>query len=413
MKSNMQGFDAKGAIPITPLAVRTRLEAIDVLRGLIMVIMALDHVRDFLHHDVLVFDPTDLRQTSGALFFTRWVTHFCAPVFFFLAGTGAFLGFRRGKTKGELARYLVTRGLWLILLEVTVGRCLGWAFNFKYDMTALLVLWALGWSMVFLAGLIYLPRWAIILFAVGMIGGHNLLDPIAPSWFGDSAWLWKILHAPGLLNPFPGMMLVAGYTLIPWVGVMAAGYAFGAIYTLDRAERRKLIIWLGAVLTGAFVLLRAINVYGNPFPWSKQETPFFTFLSFLNCTKYPPSLLYLLMTLGPALVLLGLLDRGLPTFVKPVVVFGRVPLFYYLLHVPLIHLVAICLSHLRYGRIPSGLLEGPPGIADLGKSYPADYGYGLLGVYAVWAFVVLALYPLCRWFADLKQRRNDVWLSYL
>ena len=378
-----------------------------------MVVMALDHVRDFFNHDALLFDPADLTQTNSALFFTRWITHFCAPVFFFLAGTGAFLGFSRGKSKGKLARFLVSRGLWLVFLELTVVRCLGWAFNFNYHVTGLLVIWALGWSMVCLAALIFLPRWAVTLCAVTMIAGHNLLDPIAPERFGAFAWLWHILHVPGALHPFTGVTVAVAYSLIPWVGVMAAGYAFGALYKLERAERRKRMFWLGAALTAAFVILRAINVYGDPVPWSGRRTTFFTVLTFLNCEKYPPSLLYLLMTLGPVILLLAILDRDLPRFLRPLIVFGRVPLFYYLLHLPLMHAIAVGLSYIRYGRSVDGLFLGPAGIPIFAHGYPADYGYSLPLVYLVWLTVVILLYPLCSWFARVKQQRREAWLSYL
>ncbi|MGZ5553104.1 MAG: DUF1624 domain-containing protein, partial [Chthoniobacterales bacterium] len=387
-------------------------ESIDVVRGLVMVLMALDHVRDFFHHDALLFEPADLSQTNGGLFFTRWITHFCAPLFFFLAGTGSFLGFSRGKSRDELTGFLVSRGLWLVLLELTVVRCLGWFFNFNYHVTGLLVIWALGWSMVCLAALMYLPRWAIMFFAVAMIAGHNLLDPIAPERFGAFAWLWQILHVPGSLHPFPGVTVNVLYTLIPWVGVMAGGYVFGELYKLDRTERRRRLFWLGATLSGAFVVIRSLNIYGDPLPWTAQRTALLTFLSFLNCEKYPASLLFLLMTLGPAILLLGLLDHDLPAFLRPFLVFGRVPLFYYLLHLPLIHGIALGLSYLKYGQA-AGLFDGPAGIPIFADAYPRDYGYTLPVVYVIWVIVVVLMYPLCRWFAEVKQRRRDVWMGYL
>ena len=402
----------EGAIPIVSSGVRPRLESIDVVRGAIMALMALDHVRDFFHHDALLFEPTDLSQTNAAIFFTRWITHFCAPVFFFLAGTSAFLSFGRGKSKNDLARFLVSRGLWLVFLELTVVWCLGWAFNFDYHVRGLLVIWALGWSMVILAALIYLPRWFIAVFAVVMIAGHNLLDPIDPENFGAPAWLWHILHAPGAIRPFPGMTLAIAYPLVPWVAVMAAGYVFGAWFKLERVERQKRMFWLGIALTVAFVIVRALNVYGDPTPWSTQRSALFTLLSFINCEKYSPSLLYLVMTLGPVIILLSLLDRDLSPIFRPLIVFGRVPLFFYLVHLPLVHGIAVGLSYLKYGRA-DWLFLGPAGIPRFGAAYPRDYGYGLLGVYLVWIAVIVLLYPLCRWFARVKQQRRDVWLSYL
>jgi uncharacterized membrane protein len=408
----MQTAAKEGAIPIVPSGARPRLESIDVVRGVIMVLMALDHVRDFFHHDALLFAPTDLSQTNAALFFTRFITHFCAPGFFFLAGTSAFLSFGRGKSTNDLARFLVSRGLWLVFLELTVVWCLGWAFNFDYHVRGLLVIWALGWSMVVLAALIYLPRWLIAVFAVAMIAGHNLLDSVRPESFGALAWLWDILHAPGEIHPFPGTTLAIAYPLVPWVGVMAAGYGLGAWFKLERRERRKRLFWLGMALIAVFVIVRAANVYGDPTPWSRQRSALLTLLSFINCEKYPPSLLYLLMTLGPMIVLLALLDRKLSAIFQPLIVFGRVPLFFYLLHLPLMHGIAVGLSYLKYGRA-DWLFLGPAGIPRFGAAYPRDYGYGLLGVYLFWIAVVVLLYPLCRWFARVKQERRSVWLSYL
>ena len=402
----------EGAIPIAPSGARPRLESIDVVRGVIMVLMALDHVRDFFHHDALLFAPTDLSHTNTALFFTRWITHFCAPVFFFLAGTGAFLFFGRGKSKNDLARFLVTRGLWLVFLELTVVRCLGWTFNFNYHYSGLLVIWALGWSMILLAALIYARRWFIMVCAVLIIAGHNLLDPIEPESFGALAWFWKILLVPGEIHPFPGVTLTAVYSLVPWFAVMAAGYVLGAWFKLERSERQRRLFWLGIALIATFIIVRSLNIYGDPTPWRAQQSAFFTFLSFINCAKYPPSLLYLLITLGPVIILLALLDRAVPGIFRPFIVFGRVPLFFYLLHLPLMHGMAVGLSYLKYGRA-DWLFLGPAGIPRFAASYPRDYGYGLPGVYLIWIAVVVLLYPLCRWFAQVKQERRDVWLSYL
>lgn len=408
----MGSDEEASAIPVVPRGARPRLESIDAVRGLIMVVMALDHARDFLHHGAMLFAPTDLSRTSLPLFFTRWITHFCAPGFFFLAGTAAFLSFGRGKSRNDLARFLVSRGLWLIFLELTVVRCLGWQFNFDYHFTGLLVIWELGCSMIVLAALIYLPRWAIALFAIVMIAGHNLLDPIEPQSFGAFAWLWNILHAPGKFDPLPGVTVATPYTLIPWVGVMAAGYVVGGFYRLEPVERRKRLLWLGIVLSGTFIIIRALNFYGDPAPWTVQRNGLFTVLSFLNCQKYPPSFLFLLMTLGPIIILLALLDNYLPAILRPLIVFGRVPLFFYLLHLPLIHGVAIALSYIKYGRAV-WLFHGPAGIPLFASAYPSNYGYGLATIYLVWIAVTIVLYPLCVWFAGVKQRRRDVWLSYL
>ena len=376
-----------------------------------MVIMALDHTRDFFSKD-LAFDPSDLDKTYPALFLTRWITHFCAPVFIFLAGTGAFLSVTRGKSTKELSWFLLTRGIWLVLLELTWVRCLGWQFNFDFHFAMGIVIWAIGWSMVALSGLVFLPlRW-VTTFGILMIASHNLFDYVKPESWGSLGWLWKILHSGGIIVPADGYRFAAGYPLIPWIGVMAAGCGFGSLLLRESVERRKWLFGLGALFAGLFVLLRALNVYGDPDPWSPQRNTLYTLFSFLNCHKYPPSLLYLLMTLGPALLALAVLDRGTPRWLKPVLVFGRVPLFYYLVHLPVIHGLAVLASYLRYGQAnwwfanPS---EGPnaPGLR------PSDYGYSLPIVYLVWLGVVLALYPVCRWFAEVKRHRRERWLSYL
>jgi uncharacterized membrane protein len=404
------------AIPVMPPAVRPRLDFLDLLRGWIMVIMALDHVRDFFSHEMFSFAPTDLEKTTLGFFATRWITHFCAPVFCFLAGTGAFLSLSRGKTKHQLAYFLLTRGAWLLVLEVTVVS-LSWTFN-----PAMLlepgggVIWALGWSMIALAGLIYLPLWALTTFAIAMIAGHNLFDPLVPAQFGQLSGLWNVLHEGGPFRILPNVTFFVAYPLVPWIGVMAAGFAFGAIVRRDAAQRQRIVLWLGLGLTAAFVLIRATNVYGDPEPWSPQARGgLFTFLSFLNVQKYPPSLLFLLMTLGPALMVLAFFDRaGEPgRWLRPVLVFGRVPLFYYLLHIPLIHLLALGYSYAKFGG-PTGLFTIEPFIASFtgSKLYPPEYGIGLPGVYLVWLLVVALLYLPCRWFAELKQRRRDAWLSY-
>ena len=395
-------------IPIQAEGVRPRLESVDVLRGLAIVIMALDHVRDFFSHDLVYFPPLDLTKTNTALFLTRWITHFCAPVFCFLAGTGAFLSFGRGKTKSELAKFLVTRGLWLVFLELTFVQ-FAWTFHFGFPDGAG-VIWALGWSMVALAALIYLPIWAIATFGIVMIAGHNLFDLIPPQAFGSVSWLWKVLHVSAPIQIGPHTEFFIQYPLTPWIGVMAVGYSFGVILKQDRGRRRKKLFLIGGGLTAAFILIRALNIYGDPHPWSVQANPLFTFFSFIKCEKYPPSLSFLLMTLGPAIVVLGLLDHNLGRFWRPLIVFGRVPLFFYILHLYLIHALALLISYVRHGG-PAGLFSGP--VFGDRTLLPPDYGFGVGGIYALWLLVVLLLYPLCRWFADLKQRRRDVWLSYL
>jgi uncharacterized membrane protein len=381
---------------------RVRIESIDVVRGVIMILMALDHVRDFFGNSG--FNPTDPATTTIPLFFTRWITHFCAPVFFLLTGTGAYLALRK-KTKRELSRFLFTRGLWLIFLEFTVTRCLGWQFNFDYHLTLLLVLWALGWAMIVLSALVYLPAWVVTTFGVVMIAGHNLFDSV-----DSSNPLWSILHSPNFIVNSPGRIIFVTYVLVPWIGVTAAGYGLGQIYSWPSARRKAFLLPLGIGLTATFLVLRGINVYGNPVPWSTQRSAAFTALSFLNTTKYPPSLLYLLMTLGPSMLFLWAVDAGTPRWLRPALTIGKVPMFYYLLHIPLIHLLAVGACYLKYGQ--THWMFESTGLEDFPVTKPDGWGYSLPIVYLVWCGVVLALYPFCRWFAGLKQRRSDTWLSY-
>ena len=388
---------------------RARLDSVDLLRGLVMVVMALDHTRDFFHCSGFYFnfDPTDLSRTYTALFVTRWVTHFCAPVFIFLAGTGAFLSASRGKSKSELSRFLFTRGLWLVLLELTFLR-VAWFFDFILLAQPVQVIWCLGWSMVALSVLIYLPLWTITAFGVSMIGVHNLFDGIQAQSLGSFGWLWKVFHEGGLMQPTPWSGIFVAYPLIPWIGVMAAGYGFGRLLLLERGTRRRWLFALGGTLILMFIILRAINRYGDPTPWSEQKSGLFTFFSFINPYKYPPSLLFLLMTLGPAIVALALFDRDWGRLPRPLIVFGRVPLFFYLLHVPLIHALAVAFAYIRYGQATwlFKLPDFPP------PPVPQGYGYSLPVVYCVWIGVILMLYPVCRWYAGVKRRRGGR-LSYL
>jgi uncharacterized membrane protein len=382
---------------------RMRVESIDVVRGVIMIIMALDHTRDYF--GIPGQDPTDLTTATAALFLTRWITHFCAPVFFLLTGTGAYLSLSR-KSVGELSRFLLTRGLWLIVLEVVVMRCFAYQFNVDYRVTFLLVLWALGWAMITLSALVHLPAAVVTTLGALLILGHNLLDSVR-----SASPVWAILHSPGFVVNTPEHVVFASYPLIPWIGVTAVGYGLGQVYGWDRERRRAFLLRLGIALSVAFVALRAVDVYGEPSHWMRQKTALFTVLSFLNTTKYPPSLLFLLMTLGPAMIFLRSVDGGTPRILRPALVIGKVPLFYFLLHFPLIHLLAVVTCYLRYGSA-HWMFESP----DLGHypfTAPPGWGYSLPVIYLVWAIVVVAMYPLCRWFAALKQRRRDAWLSYL
>jgi uncharacterized membrane protein len=380
----------------------SRRESVDLLRGVVMVVMVLDHVRDFFGDTRA--DPTDLDRTTPALFFTRWTTHFCAPVFIFLAGVGAGLAAAAGKSRGRLAVFLLTRGLWLIVLEQTV-ECVCLFFGLPRVVLAL-VLWASGWSMIALAGLIFLPRLVVAMVAVGMIALHNLLDRVHVAGNGPVAMVWHVLHDPGFVRLPYGYVLFAFYPLIPWVGVMALGYVLAPLLVPSTSPGRSALIRLGVGLVVGFVAIRAANVYGDPRPWARQATMAFTLMSFLNCTKYPPSLLFLMMTLGPALLLLAALDRGAGPLNEPLRTFGRVPLFYYLLQWPLIHGLAVLVARLR-GEPIGWLFDFPPFQA------PSGYGHSLSWVYLTWALIVAILYLPCRWYAGVKGRRRDWWLGYL
>ncbi len=381
---------------------RPRIESVDLLRGVIMIVMALDHTRDFF--GIPGQNPIDLATASPGLFLTRWITFFCAPVFFLLTGTGAALSLGR-KSPAELSRFLATRGVWLIFLELVVLRCVSYQFNFDFRVTLLLVIWALGWAMIALSVLSRLPVSVITTLGVVLVAGHNMLDGV--QW--DSP-IWSILHRPGFVLNGERVVFVA-YPLIPWIGVTALGFSLGRIYHWEATRRRTFLLRLGTALSVGFLLIRGINVYGDPNPWEPGRDQLYTALSFLNVNKYPPSLSFLLMTLGPALLVLAALDRGTPTWLRPALVFGKVPMFYYIVHFTLLHFLAVIFCLVRYGSA-HWMFESP----DLGHypfSPPPDWGYGLPVVYLLWVAVVLMMYPLSRWYAGVKQRRSDWWLSYL
>jgi uncharacterized membrane protein len=392
----------------------SRLTAIDALRGAVMVLMALDHTRDFFHAGAMAFSPEDLTRTTPILFLTRWITHVCAPVFLFTAGVGVYLRLQRpGSTKGQLSRFLWTRGLWLVIVELTVMRV---ALNFSLDArypVLLLVLWALGVSMIALAALIHLPHRVLAVLSLAVIAVHNGFDGVQASQFGAFAGLWNVLHQPGVFF-VAGLPVVAGYPVVPWVAVMAAGFSAGPLFLLEPHVRRRVLLRLGTALIVGFVLLRAMNVYGDPQPWSVQPSAVFTVLSFFRATKYPPSLAFLLMTLGPALLFLAYLDRRGLRASHPLVVLGRVPLFYYVLHFFALHVVASTFAWLRYGTASFTFLFNPlPSMGGPATLFPQGFGYPLWVTYAVWIAIVALLYPLCRWFAEFKARRRDWWLSYV
>jgi uncharacterized membrane protein len=358
------------------------------------------------------YDLTDLTKTSPAYFLTRWVSHFCAPTFVFLAGTGAFLAGTR-KTKGQLSWFLLTRGLWLILLEVTVVRY-SWFMNVNYAFTVGQVIWAIGCAMVVLSGLVFLPLSAVTALGVALIACHNAFDPWDRADWGRWAWLWNILHSGKTIEWAPEKLFGPAYPLLSWIGVMAAGYGFGALWLLPPRRRRPEVLGLGIVLILTFVALRYGNQYGDrpashpgqAGPWSVQKDWLFTVLSFVNCQKYPPSLCFVLMTLGPAITLMALCDRQLGALGRFLVTFGRVPLFFYLLHWYVLKGLEVLFALCFYGRADWIYGENRP-------PAPLDNQYPLWAVYLIWLGVVALLYPLCRWYAGVKQRSRSPWLSYL
>jgi uncharacterized membrane protein len=412
------------------LARPARIQSIDLLRGIIMAIMALDHVRDFFTH--LRFQPEDMANTFAGLFFTRWITHFCAPVFFFLAGTGAYF-YGRSRTKAEVIRFLWTRGLVLMLMEFTI-MWWGWTFMFPLPGFVMIVIWALGLSMVILSVLIRLPLNVLTAVSLVIIAGHNLLDKVAPAMFGKFSWLWLILHQQGFyaigsqpLGPnLPPLGFFVAYPVMPWFAVMGAGYALGAVYAKPAEERRKILMRIGLAATVLFFVLRATNVYGNAAvppngqfalgsegPFAVQPTIEKTVIKFLNVHKYPPSLDFLLMTLGPALIFLSLADKFdfkglLGKIAHPFHVIGKVPMFYYICHLYLIHALAI-LTGAAFGQPYKWLLRG----GFFTTPAPSGYGHNLPFIWFIWALTVAILYFPCRWYAQYKATHKAKWLSYI
>ena len=400
----------------------SRVDALDVLRGAIIVVMALDHVRDYVSS--ILFDPVDMTRTWPAFFFTRWFTHFCAPGFSFFAGTAAFLSLSRGKMPESLSRFLASRGLFLIALEFFVLRFV-WLFNL-WPIGVLATFWSLGVAMLILALLVKLrlPPWGIAAAGAVLVVGHNAFDFVDKlPLTGLTGAIWKVIHAGGVIPigtppagfPLPGLFnLEIGYPAIPWPGVMALGYGFGALLARPRAERRRLTFALGFAATTAFVVLRLGNVYGDPRAWAPQKTAAMSLVAFLNCEKYPPSLCFLLMTLGPLLITFALVDRPPGAVGRFLSAYGKVPMFFYVAHLPLIHVLAVAVAafqaggfsgpFVRWAAFQSPSFVVPP---------PAGYGLSLLGVYALWIGVVLALYVSCVRYGAFKARSRAVWTTYL
>jgi len=383
----------------------TRIASVDLIKGLVMVVMALDHVRDYFSADAFLFDPLDLSKTYPALFFTRWVTHFCAPIFSLLAGTSAWFVCQR-KGKAYVSRFLLTRGLWLLFAEIVIVN-FGWSFSPQYNFLAFQTIGALGMSMVVLAGLVWL-RYAVILGIGGLIViGHNAFD----GWQPDSSF-WQMLHTGGLVEILPHFRVYFAYPLLPWIGIMALGYCLGTLYTgtLSAKTRQQYVAAIGAGCVLVWIVLDTFSIYGDPTPRIPYPDATRTFLSFLDTDKYPPSLQYTLMTIGPMLVLLAWAEKWKSSAVTWLGTFGRVPFFYYILHIYFIHALAVVWAYATgYGWAMANLPTWVGSVEAL-----RGFGVPLAGVYAVWIGVIIALYPLCRWFDGYKKtHRQHWWLSYL
>jgi len=374
-----------------------RLSAIDLLRGLTVVLMTIDHARDFW--SATPYRPEDVTQASVALFITRWVTHLCAPTFVLLAGLSAYLLLKKTGDKPTLSRFLITRGLWLMLLDVTV---LTLCWQLGYTFVFLQVIWVIGCSMVILAGLIWMPRWAIATFAVVLIVGHNLLD----GWQPESAW-WTLLHRQNVFLLAGKLPVFVAYPLLPWPGVMAAGYWLGTVFDRPAPDRNGWLTRAGTLLLLGFVVLRFTNLYGDPRLWEAQPRGVvYTVLSFLNVSKYPPSLLYLSVMLGLALLLLSRIDNLRGSLRNVLLVYGRVPLFFYVGHILLLHGTAALWTYLQYGKVMNLMFDKP-------DAWPAAYSPNMGRLYAVWLVALVIMYYACRWYGGIKRRYHYAWLSYL
>ncbi|GAB2558183.1 DUF1624 domain-containing protein [Spirosoma areae] len=392
---------------------QTRIESIDMLRGMVMIIMAIDHTRDFFHPAAFSDDPLNLATTTPALFLTRWTTHFCAPIFVFLSGTSIYLQSLR-KAKPELSNFLIKRGLWLIFAEFVIVN-LGMTFNPFYSLQIMQIIWAIGVSMVLLGLLIQLPFRLILALGLLLVLGHNLLDSVeaAPN-FKPNFW-WDLLHHKGFYPYANGHVLFIHYPFVPWLGLMLLGYCTGTFFapTISPAQRRKILTGIGLSLMLIFVALRFSNVYGDPFPWSLQKNEVLTVLSFIKVHKYPPSLLYMCMTIGPAFLFLAAIERIKNGFTNIMRTFGRTAFFYYLVHWYVLHSLCLLTFLVRGHSMSEAVSIAAKNQVPFLFVVPGE-GFELSGVYLIWAAVILALYPLCRWYDRYKtSHKEQWWLSYV
>ena len=398
-------MSATATLPLNRVA--ARILSIDAVRGIIMVIMALDHTRDFIHYNGFFYDATDLNTTTPIIYMTRWITHFCAPTFVFLAGTSAYLMSRK-KTRSQLSVFLLTRGLWLMVFDITVVNLTIW-FDLTFSVTALEVVWATGFGMVVLGGLLFLPQRILLAIGLLILFGHNALDGVSFQPGTAMDIIWSMLHQRNAIPLGSGRIAFTSYPVLPWIGIILLGYCLGELFRPDFGpeKRRRMLKWIAIGAITVFILIRTLNVYGDPVPWAVQKTPLFTFFSFINLTKYPPSLLYTLITLGPAILLLSWVEGKRANWMQFFVVYGRVPLFYFVVHFFIIHVLAIVLL----------LLDGIPWSAINFQNKTAgmmpNHGLSLGLTYGVWILVVLVMYPLCKGYGRIKnQSRSPIW-SYL
>ena len=393
------------------IIINNRIRSIDFLRGLVMIIMALDHVRDYFHYDHFIgHEPLDFSTTTPILFLTRWITHFCAPVFVFLSGTGIFLYGSKRKTKKEVSFFLLTRGLWLILVELLIITP-AWDFRVTHVFVGLQVIWAIGLSMVVMSALIFLPYRVLLCLGLIIVFGHNLLDKITMAGNDVPSFLWATVHEFHIFHLNDNIVVGLMYPFVPWLGLLILGYCLGKLYLpeVKSSYRKKFLRYTGVAAILLFVLIRWFNVYGEMHQWSAQKTTIFTVLDFVNTTKYPPSLLYILMTIGPALIFLSLVEETSNSITRKITVFGKVPFFYYILHLLLAHTLA-WIAFFATGHSWNDLVfnfNSPDG------SLPAGSGYSLWVVYVAWVVVITILYFPCKWYANYKSTHKQWWLSYL
>jgi uncharacterized membrane protein len=389
---------------------KDRIQSIDLLRGIIMIIMALDHSRDYFHHAALTEDPLNLATTNPFLYFTRWITHFCAPIFLFLSGVSAWLQSGRKTTK-ELSQFLITRGLWLILVDLFIIT-LGTTGDIYFSYFIIQTLWAIGISMTILGLMIWLPFYVILATGLVIVLGHNTLDFAEADHQGSFPFWWQLLHKPADIVLGNGQHLFIFYPFLSWSGLMMLGYCFGKVFTTYQPpQRNKILIATGLGLLAFFAVLRFTNLYGDPVQWSAQKNSLYTFLSFMNVQKYPPSLLYMCATIGPALIFLGLVNKTGSRLAKIFIIYGRVPMFYYIIHFYMLSTINIIL-YLSRGHTVADGLKGAAGMP--WKFVAPGEGYSLAAAYAIWIAVVITLYPLCKWYDRYKSSHPEKkWLSYL